>query len=60
MSEASEESKHLDNIYRLLNEHTALINQNQQSVVDISTQLVDVLKSINENLKEIKNYNKPL
>ncbi len=51
-SEDSEDN-HLENIYKLLNEHTALIAKNQQAILNISTELVKALSDINENLKKL-------
>ena len=49
-----DDDDHLDNIYRLLNEHTALISQNQQTLLNISTEIVAALKNINERLISIE------
>lgn len=51
--DSKDQALHFDNMYRLLNEHSALIQQNQQSITKLSSELIEVLKTINENLTKI-------
>lgn len=53
--EDNQEDNHLENIYKLLNEHTALISENQQTTKTLVTTLLETLKAINENMSTFKN-----
>lgn len=53
LKSSSTSNEHLDNIYRVLNEHSALIRDDQQSIAKLSQEMLEVLKVINKNMAEI-------